>query len=202
MGKKNKNRTSEKIKRTCKRRVRSRIELLERTVKNCRLCGLADVRHEVAFGEGAIPADVAFVGIAPGRSEDMMGRVWIGRAGKLLRKTIALLQTEVGMFTWYGMNLVCCYPADEISAAFRDPTEEEIGTCFPRLVEQLEIVNPNVIICLGKLPYRILKRKYPGAKPCAHPSYLLRKGGEAMKGSFYLQWYRQLEESLKEVGDE
>jgi len=129
----------------------------------------------------------------------MLGRVWVGPAGKLLRKTVALLQIELGMFTWYGLNLVCCYPADEMSADFRDPTDEEIGACFPRLVEQLEIVNPDIIICLGKVAYSKLKDKYPGAKHINHPSYLLRKGGAAMKGSFFVQWYRAFEEALREV---
>jgi len=130
----------------------------------------------------------------------MLGRVWIGPAGKLARKTVALVQIELGVFTTYWMNLVCCYPADKISADYRDPTDEEIGACFPRLVEQLEIVNPKVIVCLGKLAYSKLKGKYPGAKHVAHPSYLLRKGGASMKGSFFVQWLRSLEEALKEVG--
>ncbi len=129
----------------------------------------------------------------------MIGRVFIGRAGKLLRKTIALLQIETRPFSYYLTNLVCCHPTDEVSGDNRNPEPEEIGACFPRLVDQLEIVNPDIIVCLGDLTYKTLKKKFPGVRHVAHPAYLLRKGAENMKGSFFVQWLRTLEEAVKEA---
>ncbi len=155
---------------------------LQKVVKNCRKCSLASTRRHVVFGEGNIKAQLVFVGEAPGEDEDIQGRPFVGRAGKLLDQMI----DEAGMKREdvFICNVLKCRPPDN-----RDPLPEEIEACKGYLFSQLEIIKPRVICTLGKHAYntllgvdaRITKvrgilTEYKGIPlvPTYHPSFLLR----------------------------
>ncbi len=123
-----------------------KIEILNKInseVVNCKKCLLFKTRKNTVFGEGNIESKIVFVGEAPGQEEDIQGRPFVGKAGKLLDKillSLGIYRNEV-----YICNILKCRPP-----ANRDPEPEEIKRCFPYLRKQLEILAPEVIVCLGK----------------------------------------------------
>jgi len=156
---------------------------LKKICENCTLCDLAKTRTKVVFGEGNPNAKLMFIGEGPGEMEDKTGRPFVGRAGQLLTKIIEnvlnLKRSDV-----YIANIVKCRPPNN-----RVPTIEEAETCKPYLLKQIEIVNPEIIVCLGKTAFMYLLNdntpiskvrgqifEYKGKKviPTFHPSYLLR----------------------------
>ena len=111
--------------------------------KNCKRCTLYKTRKNFVFGEGNPCADVFFIGEAPGREEDLIGRPFVGEAGKLLTKMIEainLKREEV-----YIGNVLKCRPPDN-----RNPLSSEVEACKPWLYKQLEIIKPKIICTLGK----------------------------------------------------
>ena len=149
----------------------------------CTRCGLCEQRQTVVFGEGNPSARVVFVGEGPGAEEDRSGRPFVGRAGELLTKMIEALgwtRDEV-----YICNIVKCRPPGN-----RDPKLDEIGTCRPFLDRQLGIIQPAVIVTLGKpasstllgrnvaiTRERGIWREWNGVPlmPTYHPAFLLRQ---------------------------
>ena len=107
-------------------------------------CKLCQGRTNVVFGEGSPTAPVMFVGEAPGQTEDETGRPFVGRAGQLLTKIIenamGLARSDV-----YIANINKCRPPGN-----RVPEPDEVAACLPNLRRQIEIVQPKVIVCLGK----------------------------------------------------
>jgi uracil-DNA glycosylase family 4 len=164
---------------------RKALEEIERQILACRLCGLHRLRTRAVPGEGNRSAELMFVGEGPGRDEDIQGRPFVGRAGQLLRKIIAAMtfrEDEV-----YITNMVKCRPPEN-----RVPHHEEIETCSPYLVRQIELIRPKVIVTLGKTPtdYFAPGREGMTARrgrfgdyrsipvmPTFHPSYLVRNEG-------------------------
>jgi len=159
------------------------LQELEKICKNCTLCNLAKTRTNVVFGEGNPNAKLMFIGEGPGEMEDKTGRPFVGRAGQLLTKIIEnvlnLKREDV-----YIANIVKCRPPNN-----RVPTIEEAETCKPYLLKQIDIVNPEILVCLGKTAFMYLLNsdipisrvrgqifEYKGKKviPTFHPSYLLR----------------------------
>jgi DNA polymerase len=120
-----------------------RLEALRQETVRCTKCKLAGGRTHVVFGEGNPNADVMFVGEAPGRDEDLQGRPFVGRAGQLLDALIA----EVGLRrgdVFIG-NVIKCRPPGN-----RDPELDEIQTCEPYLLTQIALIQPRVIVALGR----------------------------------------------------
>ncbi len=162
-----------------------RLEELRGEVLKCRKCALSKTRNNVVFGEGDPDADLLFVGEAPGRDEDLAGRPFVGRAGKLLTKIInAMGLTREKVFI---ANILKDRPP-----ANRNPKEEEINACRGYLLRQIEIIEPKVICALGTFaaqvllgvdtPISKLRGKfydYHNVKfmPTYHPAYLLRNPG-------------------------
>lgn len=110
----------------------------------CKNCGLCSGRTNVVFGVGSPTADVMFVGEGPGEQEDLSGEPFVGRAGKLLD----LMLDAIGLTREkdiYIANVVKCRPPQN-----RDPLPEEMEPCSKWLNEQIEIINPKVIVCLGR----------------------------------------------------
>jgi len=159
------------------------LEELEKICKNCTLCNLSKTRTNVVFGEGNPKAKLMLIGEGPGEMEDKTGRPFVGRAGQLLTKIINnvlnLDRKEI-----YIANIVKCRPPNN-----RVPTIEEAETCKPYLLKQIEIINPKILVCLGKTAFmylldsdlpitkvRGLVFEFKGKKviPTFHPSYLLR----------------------------
>ena len=158
------------------------LALLAERVGACVRCDLSRTRLNVVFGEGSQRAELLFVGEAPGEEEDLQGRPFVGRAGRLLDELIeriGLSRKDV-----YICNVLKCRPPDN-----RDPEPQEAESCRSFLESQIEIIRPRVICTLGRHAYNTLLGKderitrirgvlteYKGIKvlPTYHPSFLLR----------------------------
>jgi len=151
-------------------------------IGDCTRCRLHKARKHIVFADGNPNADLVFVGEGPGADEDATGIPFVGRAGKLLTQMIQAmgLQRE----DVYICNVVKCRPPEN-----RQPQPDEVTTCSPYLVRQLEVVNPKVIVCLGATAAQTLLetttgiskfrgqwQDFRGRKLLAtyHPAYLLR----------------------------
>jgi uracil-DNA glycosylase family 4 len=148
----------------------------------CTRCKLHSTRNKLVFGDGNPKAELVFVGEGPGRDEDAQGLPFVGRAGKLLTQMIeamGLQRSDV-----YICNVVKCRPPEN-----RLPEPDEIKTCSPFLLRQLDVIAPRVIVCLGACSAQTLLETnrgishfrgqwldFRGRKLMAtyHPAYLLR----------------------------
>ena len=112
---------------------------------SCRGCGLCETRTNVVFGVGVENARILFVGEGPGEQEDLQGEPFVGAAGKLLDDMLSIidLSREENV---YIANIVKCRPPRN-----RDPEEEEQNACFGYLQEQIRLVGPKIIVCLGRI---------------------------------------------------
>lgn len=131
------------------------IDRLADAVRSCRSCELCETRTQVVFGEGPSSAELMLVGEAPGASEDLEGRPFVGRSGRLLDELLA----EVGLSrrSVFITNLVKCRPPEN-----RDPKKIEVESCSHWLVEQLQIVRPRVVAPLGNHATRMLRQGSEG----------------------------------------
>lgn len=152
-------------------------------IGDCTRCKLHKGRNKLVFGDGSATARLVFVGEGPGADEDKQGIPFVGRAGKLLTQMI-----EAGMGLQrkdvYICNVVKCRPPEN-----RTPEPDEVQTCSPYLLRQIDVINPKVIVCLGAVAakallgtnrgvsqYRGEWQEWRGRKLMAtyHPAYLLR----------------------------
>lgn len=157
----------------------------------CRACELCAKRSTVVWGEGNLAADIMFIGEAPGRDEDLEGRPFVGRSGRLLTDII-----EKGMkiprSMVYITNVVKCRPPGN-----RDPKPDETTACFRYLERQIAVIAPKLIVAVGGVAgchLLGLPPKSPGLRGVwrqfgdiplrviYHPSYLLRQRGSAQSG--------------------
>ena len=164
---------------------------LKARVSSCTRCELCRTRRSVVFGEGNERARLVFVGEAPGEEEDLQGRPFVGRAGKLLDRMIeriGLRREDV-----FICNVLKCRPPQN-----RDPEPLEKEACKAFLLEQLELIKPEIICTLGRHAYNTLLdvderitrirgrlTEYKGITllPTFHPSFLLRNEG-AIKDAY------------------
>lgn len=112
-------------------------------ILRCTKCELHRTKTNFVPGTGNEKAEIFFVGEAPGREEDLKGEPFVGSAGKLLTEMISLM--GLGREDVFIANVLKCRPPNN-----RDPLPEEIKACGGYLLRQLEVVRPNVIICLGR----------------------------------------------------
>jgi len=156
---------------------------LARTVSKCRNCILCETRRNTVFGTGPINPDIMFVGEGPGYNEDQQGLPFVGRAGDLLTKMIEAMGYQRDQV--YITNVVKCRPPEN-----RVPDPIEIAACRRYLDEQIQLVNPKIIIALGATAgrrfnepndFKISKQRgslsYYATWPVTytyHPAYLLR----------------------------
>jgi uracil-DNA glycosylase len=165
-------------------------DALERKVKSCTLCPLHATRTKPVFGVGNRGADWLVIGEAPGADEDRQGEPFVGRAGQLLNsmlKAMGLAREQV-----YIANILKSRPPNN-----RDPQPQEVQACIPYLYRQIELVNPRLILCVGRIAAQtLLETAEPigklrgrlhhiaGGRPMIvtyHPAYLLRSPGEKRK---------------------
>ncbi len=159
------------------------IEELKQEVLNCTRCCLAKTRNHVIFGEGNIAAPVFIIGEAPGRDEDLQGRPFVGRSGQLLDKILEACGFNRSEHVFIS-NIIKCRPPGN-----RVPMPEETASCKPYLMQQIELINPKIIILLGatalkniigpdlritKLRGNWINWENRIAMPVYHPSALLR----------------------------
>lgn len=158
------------------------LESLEESLGDCNRCHLHKERQNIVFGVGNPEADLMFIGEGPGHDEDVQGIPFVGRAGQLLTKMIEAMgfsRKDV-----YIANVVKCRPPNN-----RNPLPDEMEACLPFLKQQLIIVKPKMIVCLGKVAAHVLlETQIPISKlrgtfkefesitvmPTFHPAYLLR----------------------------
>lgn len=153
----------------------------------CTKCGLCETRHNVVFGIGREDADILFVGEGPGEQEDLRGEPFVGPAGKLLDDMLTIIDLDRGT-NCYIANIVKCRPPRN-----RDPLEIEQDACIGYLRNQVALIKPKVIVCLGRIAakqlidpdYRITRQhgqwvEKNGVWMTAiyHPSALLRDVGK------------------------
>jgi uracil-DNA glycosylase family 4 len=175
-----------------------------RRLADCRRCRLCQKRTQVVFGVGNPKARVVFVGEGPGADEDRIGEPFVGRAGQLLNvmlPSIGLRREDV-----YIANIVKCRPPGN-----RDPETDEAAACMPFLKRQIELINPEVIVLLGRIAARFLLgttapiSSYRGrwtvwhghaVLPTYHTAYLLRN--PAAKRESWVD-FKQLRRHLQET---
>lgn len=158
-------------------------EELQDCVQNCHACGLAKTRKQTVFGVGDPQADWLFVGEAPGAEEDRRGEPFVGAAGQLLENMLSAIQLKRGQNV-YIANVLKCRPPEN-----RDPHCEEVQLCDPFLKRQVELIQPKLIVALGKFAAQSLLnttesiaqlrgqlQHYHGVPVIVtyHPAYLLR----------------------------
>ena len=120
------------------------LEALYKECADCHGCALGDTRTNCVFGVGNPNADLMFVGEAPGEQEDLSGTPFVGRAGQLLDKF--LYAVDIPREDVYIANILKCRPPKN-----RDPLPEEEDACIGFLREQVRIIKPKIIVCLGRI---------------------------------------------------
>ena len=130
------------------------LEEVASEVRSCTRCRLHETRTLAVPGEGNADTEVVFVGEGPGQNEDRQGRPFVGRAGDLLVKFLATLRWRRDEV--FITNIVKCRPPDN-----RDPEPDEIAACAPYLQRQLEILDPALVVTLGR---HSLGRFMPGSR--------------------------------------
>lgn len=160
----------------------------------CLRCGLYTTRLSVVLAPYAPNVFVSFIGLGPGKSEDVAGKAFIGQSGRLLDVAVKDACDYEGLVRPVVSkdNLVACRPTDSLKGDNRDPTGEEAWACWPRLKKTIEIIDPKLIVLLGDTTKKLLRKAYPDAATLHHPAYILRKGGKACPD--YRIFFRQLGE--------
>ena len=126
---------------------------------SCTRCGLCETRHNVVFGIGKEDADVMFVGEGPGEQEDLQGIPFVGPAGKLLDDMLSIIDLSRHQ-NCYIANIVKCRPPRN-----RDPLETEQEACIHYLRNQVALIQPKIIVCLGRI----------AAKRLINPNYRITR---------------------------
>jgi len=161
---------------------------LEKEVRGCTLCALSQSRTQTVFGVGNRRTELLLVGEAPGADEDAQGEPFVGRAGVLLNAILRGMRWPRP--TVYIANILKCRPPNN-----RDPSPEESNCCTPYLHRQIELIQPLMILAVGRIAAQnLLATETPIGKlrgvvhrygtrqtpliATYHPSYLLRSPGE------------------------
>jgi DNA polymerase len=165
--------------------------------QNCTRCNLHRSRKHVVFGEGNAKAELMLIGEAPGEQEDQQGRPFVGKAGQLLDKILKAIEFEREEI--FIANILKCRPPNN-----RDPLPEEIEQCIPHLIKQIAMIQPGIILALGRIAAQTLlnttqslnqlrekKHEFQGIPLLVtfHPAALLRNP----------QWKRNTWEDVKRV---
>lgn len=151
-------------------------EELEKECQSCTRCALSASRTNCVFGTGSRTADLMFVGEAPGAKEDETGIPFVGAAGKLLDKyleAVGIRREQV-----YIANILKCRPPDN-----RDPLPEEQDACIGYLREQVRLIRPKIIVCLGRISaMRLIK---PDFRITKEHGVFVEKNGYVMTAVFH-----------------
>ncbi len=122
---------------------------LYHATKECKNCRLGDLRNNYVFGEGDPKSKVVVVGEAPGADEDAQGRPFVGRSGQLLEKI--LLAIKFRRQDVFICNILKCRPPGN-----REPQQDERDSCLPILLRQIELINPKIMLLLGRVAANVL----------------------------------------------
>lgn len=120
------------------------LEILKNECLHCSRCELCQTRHNVVFDAGNPKSEVMFIGEGPGETEDLKGEPFVGKAGQFLDFVLELVGLDRTMI--YICNVIKCRPPQN-----RDPNAKEIESCRDYMYRQIKIINPKVIVCLGRI---------------------------------------------------
>lgn len=144
-------------------------DALKQTCYSCTRCGLCETRKNVVFGVGREDADILFVGEGPGEQEDLKGEPFVGPAGKLLDDMLSIIDLDRHS-NCYIANIVKCRPPKN-----RDPLETEQDACIGYLRNQVALIKPKIIVCLGRIAAkRLIDQNY--RITCQHGQWVERNG--------------------------
>lgn len=175
--------------------IKDKLTALQKEVAECQKCALCSTRTQTVFGEGDINADWMFIGEAPGQNEDMEGKPFVGQAGLLLTEMIRAIGLK--RESVYITNILKCRPPNN-----RDPKVEEANSCRNYLYRQIAIVQPKIILAVGRIAAQtLLETNEPLSRlrgvphsvediPMVvvyHPAYLLRSLQDKSKAWLDLQ---------------
>lgn len=148
---------------------------LKQQCGNCTACELCNARTNTVFGVGKENADILFIGEGPGEQEDLKGEPFVGAAGKLLDDMLSII--DLNRTNCYIANIVKCRPPSN-----RDPLDNEQDACFHFLENQIMLIKPKIIVCLGRI----------AAQKIIHPRFsITREHGRWIyrDGVWYTAWY-------------
>ena len=152
-------------------------EELRENCLNCRQCGLCETRTNVVVGVGNPRSKVMFIGEGPGENEDLQGEPFVGRGGQLLDKMLAAVDLD-RKTNVYIANIVKCRPPKN-----RDPLPEEQEACIDWLRNQVALIRPKIIVCLGRIAaMRIIK---PDMKITREHGQFFEKNGTLMMATLH-----------------
>jgi uracil-DNA glycosylase family 4 len=171
--------------------IAARWQDLQAQVRECTICGLCQTRTQTVFGVGQQRAELMVIGEAPGQDEDEQGEPFVGRAGQLLNSMLRAMGHP--RETVYIANILKCRPPNN-----RNPNPTEVASCMPYLQQQIELIQPRMILAVGGIAAQNLlatdvpvgrlrgqvHRLGERATPLIvtyHPAYLLRSPGEKRK---------------------
>lgn len=172
------------------------LDALAIAANQCQKCALATTRTHVVVERGNRRAPIVLVGEGPGQTEDETGLPFVGKAGQLLDKILA--SVDLGEEQVYICNVVKCRPPGN-----RTPTDEEMATCKPFLLEQIRLIDPKIVLLAGATAVRAVLhdkrgitkirgewRQWEGrwVMPIFHPSYLLRHASREQGSPKWLMW--------------
>ena len=141
-------------------------------MRDCKKCPLAKTRTNIVFGDGNTNSKILFVGEGPGQKEDLTGLPFVGRSGELLDEL--LKEINLSRKKIYIANIIKCRPPNN-----RDPLPEEIDACINYLRWQFKIINPKIIICVGRIAaQKIIKKDFRITKE--HGAWFKKKNIEIM----------------------
>ena len=144
---------------------------------SCRKCPLQEGRRNVVFGVGNENARIMFVGEGPGEQEDIQGEPFVGRSGQLLDKYLSLIDLD-RKDNIYIANIVKCRPPMN-----RDPKPEEQDVCIEYLRQQVKLIKPRIIVCLGRIAAQ--KLISPDFRVTSQHGEFFERGGILFMGTFH-----------------
>ena len=170
------------------------LQALAEACKQCHKCALGDTRTNLVFGTGNEQADLMFIGEAPGEQEDLSGIPFVGRAGQLLDKF--LYAVDIERSDVYIANILKCRPPKN-----RDPLPAEEEACIGFLREQVKLIRPKIIVCLGRIS--AMKLIKPDFKISKEHGQWFEKGNFLMTAVYHpaalLRDPRRKEEMLEDM---
>ncbi|HAT74227.1 MAG: Phage SPO1 DNA polymerase-related protein [Candidatus Moranbacteria bacterium GW2011_GWF2_36_839] len=158
----------------------TQLNQLNKKMLACKKCALCATCQQVVPGEGSANAKILFIGEGPGKKEDELGRPFVGSAGKFLDEMLAIIKLK--REDVYIANIVKCRPPEN-----RDPLPQEAITCWPWLLEQIKIIQPKLIVTLGR---HSMERFLPNHKISQmHGTLVIKTIPEIGKQNFYTLYH-------------
>jgi DNA polymerase len=147
--------------------VARKLKRLDAKIRACQLCRLAKTRKHAVPGEGSANAQIMFIGEAPGRKEDLVGRPFVGGAGKIFDELLSSINLNRELI--YITNVVKCRPTTVSTtcnkskwevANNRKPLSDEVGACTLYLTQQIKLLKPKIICTLGHTASEVIFKRY------------------------------------------